>query len=46
MWHPKQLKKINWRKVYVTFGEQTLQHNVTQKCQISEQGLYDDHTIF
>ena len=28
----------------VTVGEQTVRHNIViQKCQICEQGLYDDH---
>ena len=30
---------------HVTVSEQTIQHYVTQRCQICEQGLYDNHII-
>ena len=40
------VRKTTGNQSCVTVGEQTVQHNyVTQKCQICEQGLYDDHTI-
>ena len=37
--------KITGNQSYVTVGEQTLQHYMSHKCQICEQGLYDDHRI-
>ena len=37
---------ITGNQSYVTVSEQTIQHDyVTQRCQICEQGLYDDHRI-
>ena len=39
------LHKITGNQSYVTVGEQASQHMCTQRCQICEQGLYDDHRI-
>ena len=39
------LHKITGSQSYVTVSEQAIQHYVTQKCQICEQGLYDDRII-
>ena len=40
------LPQITGNQSYVTVSEQTVQHNyVTQRCQICEQGLYDDHRL-
>ena len=41
MWHPSRFNPNNGSRSYVTVSEQTIQH-VTQRCQICEQGLYDD----
>ena len=43
-WHPSW-PQITGNQSYVTISEQSIQHNVTQRCQICEQGLYDDHSI-
>ena len=38
------LPQITGNQTNVTVSEQTIQHTcVTQRCQICEQGLYDDH---
>ena len=39
------LRILTGKQSHVTVNELTIQHNVTHRCQICEQGLYDDHII-
>ena len=39
------LLQLTGNQSYVTVSERTIQHYVTHRCQIGEQGLYDDHRI-